>query len=51
MNEKLEQEMDSAAAALKRVGAGPKQETRYMQAYQALVQAGLRPQLRRKYRG
>ena len=51
--DRLESNMNSAATALKRIAggkAGEGTEKVYGQAYQALVKAGLRPQLRKKYR-
>lgn len=54
MEEKLEQAMDAAsrnvAKCLPVQSGGGGAENAYAQAYQALVRAGLRPQLRKKYR-
>jgi hypothetical protein len=44
------EELDRAAAALKRQGSTTAEEKRYALAYQQCVQAGLKPQLKRKYR-
>lgn len=51
--DRLESNFNSAATALKRISsgkAGEGVEKAYGQAYQALVKAGLRPQIRKKYR-
>lgn len=48
--EKLFAEMESASKAIKAVNKGQGTETKYGLAYQALVKAGLAPQLKRKYR-
>lgn len=51
--DRLESNFNSAATALKRITggkAGEGIEKSYGQAYQALVKAGLRPQIRKKYR-
>jgi hypothetical protein len=53
--ERLWRQLDTASASLRRglpmSKGGAKAEQAYSSAYQALVQAGLAPQLRRKYRG
>jgi hypothetical protein len=43
-------ESDLAAAAKLLHGKGSRGEIRYGEAYQRLVQAGARPQIRKKYR-
>lgn len=51
--DRLESNFNSATTALKRIAggkAGEGTEKVYGQAYQALVKAGLRPQIRKKYR-
>jgi hypothetical protein len=48
--EKLFFEMEQASKAIKAVNKGQGTETKYGLAYQALVKAGLAPQLKRKYR-
>lgn len=51
--ERLESDMNAASTALRKIAggkAGEGVEARYGQAYQALVKAGARSQLREKYR-
>ena len=48
--ERLFFEMEQASKAIKAVNKGQGTETKYGLAYQALVKAGLAPQLKRKYR-
>lgn len=51
--ERLESNMNAASTSLRRIAsgkAGEGVEKVYGQAYQALVKAGFRPQIRKKYR-
>ena len=51
--DRLESDFNSASSALKRIvggKGGEGTEKNYGQAYQQLVKAGLRPQIRKKYR-
>lgn len=51
--DKLERDMASASSAIRKtVGGKPGEasEKKYGQVYQDLVRAGIRPQLRKKYR-
>jgi len=43
-------EMEQASKAIKAINKGQGIEKRYGMAYQALVKAGLAPQIKRKYR-
>lgn len=52
-NERLESNFNSASSSLRKIvggKAGEGVESKYGQAYQALVKAGARPQLKKKYR-
>lgn len=52
-NDRLESNFNSASTALRRIvggKGGEGVEKTYGQAYQSLVKAGLRPQIRKKYR-
>ena len=52
-NEKIVREFESAATAIKRQpsgNAGKGAEAKYGAAYQRMVQAGLAPQIRSRYR-
>lgn len=51
--EKMMRELDSASSAIKKqMGGkgGEGAESKYGQAYQQLVKAGVKPQIRKKYR-
>jgi hypothetical protein len=49
--EKLWSEYESALKSIKSISKGQGVEKKYGMAYQALVKAGLAPQIRKKYRG
>ena len=49
--EKLWSEYESAMKSIKSISKGQGVEKKYGMAYQALVKAGLAPQIRKKYRG